>query len=123
MSKINRGFFVALTTACAVSAPFSAQAVVPAIYNLGTLGGSESFGYAVNAGGQVGGYSSTFSSFTHRAFLYSGTPGSGGSMANLGTLGGPESFGYAVNAGGQVTGYADTLSGDRHAFVYSGMPG
>ena len=53
----------------------SAQAAAPAIYNLGTLGGPYSYGRAINASGQVAGYSWIAGSTSYHAFLYSGTPG------------------------------------------------
>jgi probable HAF family extracellular repeat protein len=56
--------------------------------DLGTLGGLDSFGQAVNASGQVAGDSTTAGGETH-AFL-SG-PG-GGPLTDLGTLGGVSSL-------------------------------
>src|SRR5262245_35110076 len=103
--------WILLLTSLAVSAPNSAQAVTPpAVYNLGTLGGTFSIGFAINASGQVAGYSYTASDLLH-AFLYSDTPGSGGTMADLGTLGSTISTGFAINASGQVAGYSYTASG------------
>ena len=95
-----------------------AVAAPPTIYNLGTLPGTYSQGYAVNDRGQVAGTSG-------HAFLYIGTPGSGGAMADLGTLGGMSngSEGRDINAAGQVVGYSDTSDGVFHAFLYTGTPG
>jgi probable HAF family extracellular repeat protein len=94
------------------------------IYDLGTLGGTNSIGYAVNNNGQVAGLSDKQGG-SQRAFLYSGIPGSGGQMLDLGTLGG--SFGsgsiaVAINANGQIAGTSGNSVPFR-AFLYSGVPG
>src|SRR5687768_1677150 len=92
------------------------------IHNLGTIGGTVSEGYAVNDAGQVAGYSYAPGDVEYHAFLYTGTPGSGGAMADLGTFGGGYSQGFGINASGQVTGYSWT-SLETHAFRYTGTPG
>jgi probable HAF family extracellular repeat protein len=91
------------------------------MYNLGTLGGTNSYGYAINSSGQVTGASDrTGDSKTH-AFLWKpSTPnGISGTMFNLGSLGGTESNGGAINASGQVSGSSLT-NGDAayHAFLW-----
>ena len=92
--------------------------------DLGTLGGMTSIGWAINASGQVAGQSQIAGSSAHHAFLYTGTPGSGGVMADLGTLGGTNSYGYAINVSGQVAGYSHLSdNATRHAFLYTGTPG
>jgi len=97
------------------------------IYNLGTLGGTESRGEAVNTSGQIAGSSRTNPSNTYHAFAYSGAPGNGGVMADLGTLGGSESEGHAINAAGQIAGSSRITGGGTqtnfHAFRYTGTPG
>jgi probable HAF family extracellular repeat protein len=83
--------------------------------DLGTLGGfsNVSYGFGINASGQVAGYSATNSGF--HAFLYDGT------MHDLGTLGGSSSYGEGINDGGHVTGYSSTTgNAGPHAFVYDG---
>src|SRR5262245_57473599 len=102
--KNKRRFLSLLLWAVAAVLPAQVRAVTPpAIYNLGTLGGSASGGNALNASGQVTGYSYAPNGDIH-AFRYTGTPGSGGTMADLGTLGGSTIEGYGINGAGQVAG-------------------
>jgi probable HAF family extracellular repeat protein len=115
-----------LLSALVTGAGFRDAAADGDIYNLGTLGGTASYGYGINDAGQVAGDSdSDTSGGVFHAFRYSGTPSSGGVMADLGTLpGGTASSGLAINAAGQVAGVSAT-SGDAasHAFRYTGTPG
>jgi probable HAF family extracellular repeat protein len=99
-------FLVVLLSVNGASMPATAPAAMPAVYNLGTLGGNSSYGYAVNDTGQVAGYSHTLGNTVRHAFRYDGTPGSGGVMRDLGTLGGTESEAYGINNAGQVAGYS-----------------
>jgi probable HAF family extracellular repeat protein len=94
--------------------------------DLGTLGGAESLAAAINASGQVAGYSQAADGSTN-AFLW--TPGgkdgvaSNPQMKNLGNLGSPACEGFSINSSGQITGYSDLSSsptGLQHAFLYSG---
>ena len=72
--------------------------------DLGTLGGADSLGYAINDSGQVTG-TSTASDATYYAFLWDGTK-----MLQL-SFGGGEGQGRAINDSGQVTGYSLTDDG------------
>jgi probable HAF family extracellular repeat protein len=84
------------------------------IIDLGTLGGSFSFGNAMNNRGQVVGlalntvpdqYSMVGLGTETHAFIWQN-----GHMEDLGTLGGPDSWAAAVNERGQVAGWAFTNS-------------
>ena len=82
--------------------------------DLGTMGGLDSCGTAINNSGQITGYSFT-SDGNSRAFLYSN-----GVMKDIGTLGGSASQGDSINNKGQVTGWAHTTdNAERVAFLYS----
>jgi len=73
--------------------------------DLGTLGGSDSYAYALNASGQVVG-TSTLPGGENHAFLYSN-----GQMIDLGTPG----WAYGINVSGEIVGN----TGAGHAFLYS----
>ncbi len=114
------GIEVAIVAAILAAAP-SAHAQQYTIVDLGTLGGTNSIGYAVNNKGQVAG-DSYLSNGRTRAFLYAN-----GIMTNLGTLGGEYSGAshytskyvfMGVNDNGQVSGTSLTSSGHEHAFLY-----
>ena len=81
---------------------------------LGTLGGTSGIGNAINASGQVAGYSQN-SKNTYRAFL-----ATGGTMTDIGDLGGGSAVAYGINDVGQVVGSAVTAAGENHPFLYSG---
>jgi YVTN family beta-propeller protein/probable HAF family extracellular repeat protein len=89
--------------------------------DLGTLGGAQSKGTAINDSGQVTGSSVTSDGVRH-GFRWNGT-----TIEDLGTLGGPESEGIAINASGQVTGQADLADSFyagqpiHHAFLWNGI--
>lgn len=88
------------------------------ITDLGTLGGVQSHAAAINASGQIAGWSEIAGSSNRHAFLYSN-----GAMADLGTLGGAHSQAYALNDAGHVTGFSWLSNSSIHAFLYqnSGM--
>jgi len=134
---------LASLAALALAAGLPAASAIPAaaatttytITNLGSLGSGGTVGSAVNATGQVTGYSylSTLvqdpagcppnypnpkKCVEHpwHAFLYSN-----GQMTDLGTVGGGDfSEGNAVNLSGQVAGASATNNGGGDAFLWNG---
>ena len=103
---LQKCIFTAVTCLPALAAAVPTYTAI----DLGSLGGAHSFGYAINAGGQVTGYADTSGNAVH-AFLYTG-----GVMTDLGTLGGDgASFGLGINTSGQVTGYSDVDGVALHA--------
>jgi probable HAF family extracellular repeat protein len=93
--------------------------------DLGDLGGMGSRALAINASGQITGYSVLADMSTEDAFLYTGTPGVDGHMVDLGNLGGTYSEGVAINASGQIAGTSGTgaFYTPDEAFLYTGTPG
>src|SRR5215212_6193457 len=92
-----------------------------AMTDLGTLGGTQSFGNGLNASGQVAGESFTTGDAATHAFLWKPTTpgGASGAMYNLGTLGGTNSYGYGINASGEVTGASDRNGDSKtHTFLW-----
>jgi probable HAF family extracellular repeat protein len=92
------------------------------MHDLLTLGGTNSYGYAINAAGQVTGASDRTGNTRTHAFLWKPTTpnGTSGTMHNLLTLGGTDSFGGSINANGQVAGFSNT-TGDAayHAYLWT----
>ena len=62
------------------------------VKDLGTLGGNDSYAFAISRNGKVTGYSYPAGSTSAHAFLYQG-----GALVDIGTLGGSGSVGNAVN--------------------------
>jgi probable HAF family extracellular repeat protein len=84
--------------------------------DLGTLGGSNSVGYGINASGQVAGYSQVAGDGAYHAVRWNGT-----TPTDLGTLdGGSDSRAYGINASGQVAGEGRSSNGYRHAVLWNG---
>jgi probable HAF family extracellular repeat protein len=84
-----------------------------AMTGLGTLGGDSGIGNAINASGEIAGYS-TNAYGTYRAFL-----AINGTLTDIGDLGGGSAVAYGINDLGQVVGSAVTSDGSNHPFLYS----
>ena len=76
------------------------QAMPYTVIDLGTLGGTESYFYAINDSGQVVGDSWLTGDTEKHAFISDGT-----TMTDLGTLGGDHSNARAINNSGLVVGH------------------
>lgn len=126
---------LALGLAVAAVAALGAPAATTgySVTDLGSLGDGVTDGLAINAGGQVTGYSYSSKEFQvscpphqyggskkcfeheYHAFVWSN-----GTMTDLGTLGGHFSQGVAINLSGEVVGWADTSSGASDGFLWDG---
>lgn len=89
----------------------------PQMKDLGTLGGTHSEGYAINAGGEISGYAQTGTE--DHAFVFAAD-----TMTDIGALLGnalPNSYGLSINDAGQVAGIAyNSGFAAAHAFFYDG---
>jgi probable HAF family extracellular repeat protein len=110
---VTRRLAIIAAFALLAAAPARSRAAPRAIYDLGTLGGAQSYAVAINDAGLLVGWSQTGSGGWH-AFLYDGV------MYDLGTLGGSASEAWDINSAGQIVGYA-TTAGDAaaRAFLYA----
>jgi probable HAF family extracellular repeat protein len=122
---------LALAGLAATAAP--AATTTYSITDLGSLGFGVTDGLAINANGQVTGYSYSSTEFQiscppkqygqqkkcfeheYHAFLWGN-----GTMTDLGTLGGHFSRGNAINLSGEVVGTADTKTGLSDGFLWDG---
>jgi len=86
------------------------------IVDLGTLGGSNSFGRGINNLGQVVGASGTANGQIH-GFRTAANSVINVATDDLGTLGGNFSSAIDINDLGQTVGFSTTASGETHAFL------
>src|SRR5437762_571565 len=82
--------------------------------DVGTLGGTSSGAWGVNAAGRVVADSDKRGG-AYRALSWTQT----GGMVDLGTLGGTYSGAWGINASGQVVGESNTTEGAYHAFSWT----
>ena len=105
------------TAACLLSliaCPAIGQTVGYSIVDLGTLGGTISFGYSINASGQATGQAHLTDNKGPHAFFYDGT------MHDVGTLAQGSSSALGINSNGLIAGFSFVSTGVIHAFVYDG---
>ena len=109
------------TTHAFVWTPTTPNGASGTLHDLGTLGGTNSYGAQINASGQITGFSETAGG-QRDAFLWTPTTpnGSSGTMTDLGALGGVFSQGFGINASGQVAGVILTTDSKFRAFLYDG---
>lgn len=79
--------------------------------DLGTLGGTRSYGTGINKTGQVSGYSTTANGSYH-AFIHDGTQ-----LKDLGTLV-DDSYAEDLNDNGVAVGWADVSGSEHHAVMF-----
>jgi len=84
------------------------------VMDVGTIGGSSSFGNGINTPGQTAGASDTTGDAALHAFF--GTPPQ--RLHDLGTLGGPSSSALAINDHTDIVGQADKADGTSDAFLW-----
>jgi probable HAF family extracellular repeat protein len=111
---------VLVAGAALASQASGAPAPMYSVTDLGTLGGSASFGMGINNQGSAVGLAETGTGAAH-AFLFSDRTRE---MRDIGTLGGDFSQAAAINERGQIVGVSETtipfgpFSFEQHAFLY-----
>jgi probable HAF family extracellular repeat protein len=121
---MTKSILTLITGGIATSGMFAALAIAqPAphyiVTDLGTLGGTYSYGYGINNAGWVAGGAATVSQtggVAETAFLWHG-----GQMINLGTLGGPSSEAGGPNLFGESAIFSETSMTDPNGEDFCGF--
>lgn len=115
LKQLTAGLAAIAASAGIASASLMTPAIaapVTSFFDLGTLGGSVSEGFAINDSGKVAGRSLNASNI-NRAFVWDSTNG----MVDLGTLGGSTAESKDINNNDVVVGVAATATVQQHAFI------
>ena len=110
--RVLRGACFCIGAASSLSAT-----ATPALYNavrIGALGGSASFGVALNNSGEAVGWSWTSGITVPHAWRATGAQ-----TTDLGTFGGIGAFAYGINDFGDIVGQVNTAGTTFHAYVLS----
>ncbi len=113
-SGISNGGFIAGSSAVS-GATHAFRSPGSGLNDLGTLGGKNSYGRAVNSLGQVVGESDLATGSYRHAYLYSG-----GTISDLGAVGNRASYALSINDSGEIVGYAGVFGGADHGFIRTG---
>ena len=90
------------------------------VQDVGSLGGAETFPFAISSGGLITGESQLVAAvFVSHAFVWSRARGA---MTDVGTLGGNYSRGQTIDDSGFVAGFSSLVPSDEkvHAFTWDG---
>jgi probable HAF family extracellular repeat protein len=110
--RLRHGTILFVVLAVGLSAPVTAQTYQ--VIDLGTLGGTRSYGSAINSSGAIVGESTTAGDGLPHAFLWDRT------IHDLGTVAGPYSSARGISDNGLITGWGSSSNGPTHAILYDG---
>ncbi|MFQ5808035.1 MAG: hypothetical protein ACE5JM_00325 [Armatimonadota bacterium] len=111
----RRAISVGIVVVCVVAVIGAASAQLPRylVKDLGTLGGSASYGEGMNDAGQVAGHSRMPGDQVLHGFVHDGI-----TLHDVPPLGGPSSGLRDINNGGRAVGWAHDSNGYGHAILY-----